>query len=65
MASVFWDSHGVIFIDFLTEQRPINADYYLKLLKVQSKANSPFKTRTISQKVSFSSTTTRIRKPPL
>jgi hypothetical protein len=51
MASVFWDCHGVILIDFLIEQRTINADYYLKLLKDQGKANSPFKTtRTISQK---------------
>jgi histone-lysine N-methyltransferase SETMAR len=33
MASVFWDSQGVLFIDFLTEQRTINAAYYSKLLK--------------------------------
>jgi hypothetical protein len=51
MAREFWESEDVLFIDFLTEQRPINADYYLKLLKDQGKANSPFKTtRTISQK---------------
>jgi hypothetical protein len=33
MASVSWDSQGVLFIDFLIEQRTINADYYSKLLK--------------------------------
>jgi hypothetical protein len=33
MPSVFWDSQGVSFIDFLSEQRTINADYYSKLLK--------------------------------
>jgi len=34
MVSVFWDSQqGVLLIDFLTEQRSINAAYYSKLLK--------------------------------
>jgi hypothetical protein len=35
MTSVSWDSEGVLFIDFLTEQRIINAVYYSKLLKDQ------------------------------
>jgi hypothetical protein len=29
----FWDSQGTLFIDFLIEQRTINAAYYSKLLK--------------------------------
>jgi hypothetical protein len=29
----FWDTQGVLFIDFLIEQRTINAAYYSKLLK--------------------------------
>jgi histone-lysine N-methyltransferase SETMAR len=32
MASVFWDSQGVLFIDFLIEQRIINAAYYFQVL---------------------------------
>jgi hypothetical protein len=34
--SVFWDSHDVLFIDFLIEQRISKAAYYLKLLKDQN-----------------------------
>jgi len=33
MASFFWDSQGDLLVDFLTEQRTINAVYYSKLLK--------------------------------
>lgn len=33
MATFFWDSQGVLFVDFLTERRTINADYYLTLLR--------------------------------
>jgi hypothetical protein len=33
MAIVFWDFQGVLFIDFLTEQRPINTAYCSELLK--------------------------------
>jgi histone-lysine N-methyltransferase SETMAR len=37
MASVFWESQGVLFIDFLTE-RTINAAYYTKPLKDRVKS---------------------------
>jgi hypothetical protein len=37
IVSVLWDSQGVSFIDFLTEQRIINASYYSKLLKEPAK----------------------------
>jgi len=33
MASVFWESQGTLFVDFLIEQRTINVAYYSKLLK--------------------------------
>lgn len=32
MASVFWDAHGIIFIDYLEKGRTINSDYYIALL---------------------------------
>jgi hypothetical protein len=32
-AKVFWDSQGILFIDFLTEKLTINAVYYSKPLK--------------------------------
>jgi hypothetical protein len=39
MISVFWDSQGTLFIDFLIEQRTINAAYY------SSKVSLSFKTK--------------------
>jgi hypothetical protein len=43
MAGVCLDFQGVLFIDFLTEQRTINAAYYSKRLKdrVKPKASVP------------------------
>ncbi|KAK9884358.1 hypothetical protein WA026_005307 [Henosepilachna vigintioctopunctata] len=32
MASLFWDEHGIIFIDYLEKGRTINSDYYIALL---------------------------------
>jgi hypothetical protein len=32
MATVFWDSEGIIHLDFLTGQKTINAQYYSTLL---------------------------------
>ena len=32
MASVFWDSHGVIFIDYLEKGRTLTGAYYAALL---------------------------------
>ncbi|KAF7280580.1 hypothetical protein GWI33_005727 [Rhynchophorus ferrugineus] len=31
-ASVFWDAHGIVFIDYLEKERTINSDYYIALL---------------------------------
>ena len=32
MASVFWDAHGVIFIDYFEKERTITGSYYAALL---------------------------------
>ena len=32
MASVFWDMHGILLIDFLPKGQTINSDYYIALL---------------------------------
>ena len=32
MASVFWDAHGIIYIDYLEKGKYINSDYYIELL---------------------------------
>ncbi|QQP42126.1 Putative DD34D transposase, partial [Caligus rogercresseyi] len=34
MASVFWDAHGIIFIDYLEKGKTINSDYYIALLEL-------------------------------
>ena len=33
MASVFWDAHGIIFIDYLEKGKIINSDYNITLLE--------------------------------
>ena len=32
MASVFWDAHGILFIDYLEKSKAINSDYCMALL---------------------------------
>ena len=32
MASVFWDAHGILFINYLEKGRNINSEYYMALL---------------------------------
>lgn len=32
MASVFWDAHGILFIDYLEKGKRINSEYYIALL---------------------------------
>ena len=32
MASVFWNEHGIFFIDYLEKGKIINSDYYMALL---------------------------------
>jgi len=33
MATIFWDSKGVLYVDFLTVCRKINSEYYSALLE--------------------------------
>ena len=33
MATIFWDSRGVLYVDFLTERRTISAEYYSAFLE--------------------------------
>jgi hypothetical protein len=33
MATVFWDSHGIIFVDYLEKGKTINGEYYAGLLQ--------------------------------
>jgi hypothetical protein len=37
IATVFWDSKGVLHVDFLAGQKPINAEYYSTLLNEKVK----------------------------
>ena len=32
MASVFWEAHGILFIDYLQKRKTINSNYYMALL---------------------------------
>ena len=32
MASVFWEAHGILFIDYLEKSKTIKSDYYMALL---------------------------------
>ena len=32
LASVFWDAHGILFIDYLEKGRAISSKYYMALL---------------------------------
>ena len=32
MATIFWDSHGIILIDYLREEKTITGEYYASLL---------------------------------
>ena len=32
LASIFWDAHSILFIDYLEKERTINSEYYITLL---------------------------------
>ena len=32
LASIFWDAHGILFIDYLEKGRTIDSEYYMALL---------------------------------
>jgi len=53
MATIFWDSKGVLYVDFLTEHRTINAEYYSALLKGPVKTAIRNKRKRAQTSVSF------------
>ena len=53
MATIFWDSKGVLYVDFLTEHRTINAEYYSALLEGPVKTAIRNKTKRAQTSVSF------------
>jgi len=53
MATIFWDSKGVLYVDFLTECRTINAEYYSALHKGPVKTAIRNKRKRAQTSVSF------------
>ena len=54
MATIFGDSKGVLYVDFLAERRTINAEYYSALLEGPVKAAIRNKRKRAQTSVSFS-----------
>jgi len=50
MASVFWDAHGIIFIDYLQKGRTVTGEYYVALL---DKLNDEIKKKLIWRRKKF------------
>ncbi|KAF7277355.1 hypothetical protein GWI33_008520 [Rhynchophorus ferrugineus] len=57
MASVFWDTHGKIFIDYLEKGRTINSDYYIAILDRLDKGQNRRITAAFGEKESAASVT--------
>ena len=53
MATIFWDSKAVLYVDFLTQRRTINAEYYSALLEGSVKAAIRNKRKRAQTLVSF------------
>jgi len=53
MATIFWDSNGVLYVDFLTEHRTTNAEYYSACLKGPVKTAIRQKRKRAQTSVSF------------
>jgi hypothetical protein len=53
MATIFWDSKGVLYVDFLTECRTVNAEYYSALLEGPVKTVIRKKIKRAQTSVSF------------
>jgi len=59
MVTTFWDSKGVLYVDFLTEYRTLNAEYYLALLEGPVKTAIRNKRKRAQTSVSFLQDNTR------
>lgn len=53
MASVFWDTHGILFIDYLEKGKTINSEYYMALLDRLSEEIKKKRPQTQKKKVLF------------
>jgi len=53
MATMFWNSKGVLYVDFLTERRTINTEYYSALLEGPVKTAIRNKRKRAQTSVSF------------
>jgi hypothetical protein len=53
MVTVFWDSKGIIHLDFLTGQKAINAQYYSTLVNEKVKRAIRLKRRKMQDSVCF------------
>jgi len=53
MATIFWDSKGVLYVDFLTEHCTINTEYYLALVEGPVKTAIRNKRKRAQTSVSF------------
>jgi len=53
MATIFWDSEDVLYVDFLTEHRTINVEYYSALVEGPVKTAIRNKRKRARTSVSF------------
>jgi len=53
MVTIFWDSKGVLYVDFFTEHHTINAEYYSALLNGPVKTAIRNKRKRVQTSVSF------------
>ena len=60
MASVFWDTHGILFIDYLEKGKTINSDYYCALLDRLKKEITKKRPHMQRKKFSFTKTMHRV-----
>lgn len=58
MASIFWDTNGLLLIDFLPKGQKINSDYYIALL---DRLNDAFKQKRKWQEKNHSFTKTTLQ----
>jgi histone-lysine N-methyltransferase SETMAR len=59
MTTIFWDSKGVLYVDFLTELRTINSEYYSALLECPVKTAISNKIKREQTSMSFVQDNTR------
>jgi hypothetical protein len=53
MSTIFWNSKGILYMDFLTEHHTVNTEYYSALLKGPVKTAIRNKRKRVQTSVSF------------